>query len=143
MSKPARGRLEKWIRGPVIPAVLLMALTYGGRAPVVAQSKSQAAVLAPATAPQEHPATASVPKWVKISVNLPASSTLFPPGTAAEIANSQCLICHSAEMVMTQPALTLDEWTAEIGKMRGVYGAPLPADGVEALARYLHDLNGR
>jgi mono/diheme cytochrome c family protein len=81
--------------------------------------------------------------WVKLSVELPASQTFFPPGNGADIANSQCLICHSAGMVLRQPALTQDEWAGEINKMRNSFGAPLPADQVAPLAKYLRGINGR
>jgi mono/diheme cytochrome c family protein len=79
----------------------------------------------------------------RLSVELPASNAVFPPGDGADIANGQCLICHSAGMVLRQPALTQDQWTAEINKMRNAYGALLPANQVEPLARYLHGINGR
>jgi mono/diheme cytochrome c family protein len=76
-------------------------------------------------------------KLTKVSVELPTSKTLFPPGNGADIANGQCLICHSAGMVLRQPPLTQEQWTSEIDKMRSSYGAPIPADQVDALAKYL------
>jgi len=85
----------------------------------------------------------SVLKWVKVSVDLPASQVSFPPGNGSVIANAYCLICHSAGMVLRQPPLTQDEWSSEINKMRNAFGAPLPADQVEALAKYLRSINGR
>jgi mono/diheme cytochrome c family protein len=85
----------------------------------------------------------SVPKWVKVSVDLPTSQVSFPPGNGSVIANAHCLICHSAGMVLRQPPLTQDEWTVEINKMRNAFGAPLPADQVEALAKYLRSINGQ
>ena len=81
--------------------------------------------------------------WSKVDVELPASKTVFPPGQGADIANGQCLICHSAGMALLQPPLTQDQWAGEINKMRNAFGAPLPADQVEPLARYLHNINGR
>lgn len=81
--------------------------------------------------------------WSKVRVELPASRVAFPPGGAAIIANGYCLICHSAGMVLKQPPLTQDEWTAEINKMRKVFGASLPDDQVAALAQYLHAIDGR
>jgi len=85
----------------------------------------------------------SVPKWVKVSVDLPTSQISFPAGKGSVIANAYCLICHSAGMVLRQPPLTQDEWTVEINKMRNSFGAPLPADQVQALAQYLRIINGR
>jgi mono/diheme cytochrome c family protein len=84
-----------------------------------------------------------IQKWSKVSVELPVSQISFPPGNGSVIANAYCLICHSAGMVLRQPPLTQDEWTVEINKMRNAFGAPLPADQVEALAKYLRSINGQ
>jgi mono/diheme cytochrome c family protein len=84
----------------------------------------------------------SVQTWAKVAVELPASKTLFPAGDGADIANGQCLICHSAGMVLRQPPLTQDEWRSEVNKMRNAFGAPLPADQVDALVRYLYRIDG-
>jgi hypothetical protein len=81
-------------------------------------------------------------RWTKVSVTLPTSENRFPPGKGSEI-TGQCLICHSAGMVLRQPPLTLDEWVGEINKMRNAFGAPLPADQVDTLAKYLYTINGR
>ena len=78
--------------------------------------------------------------WSKVSVELPTSLTPFPAGEGAVIANAQCLICHSAGMVLRQPARTQEQWKETINKMRSAYGAPLPADQVDALAAYLSRL---
>jgi hypothetical protein len=81
-------------------------------------------------------------RWTKVSVVLPTSENRFPPGKGSEI-TGQCLICHSAGMVLRQPPLTFDEWMGEINKMRNAFGAPLPADQVDTLAKYLYRINGR
>jgi len=114
-----------------IPVLLGIALAAGLTWPGTVDS-------APAV---KEPVKGPVPKWVKVSVELPASQTPFPPGDGAVIANAQCLICHSAGMVLRQPPLTQDEWVGEINKMRNAYGAPLPADQIDALAKYLHGIN--
>src|SRR5580704_9524906 len=88
----------------------------------------------------ERPAVAARPSWTKVSVELPLSEDSFPPGDGAEI-TPQCLICHSAGMVLRQPPLTQEEWLVEINKMRNSYGAPIPSDQVEPLARYLRSIN--
>ena len=80
-------------------------------------------------------------QWSNVSVALPTSETSFPPGDGAEI-TPQCLICHSAGMVLRQPPLTREQWVGEINKMRSAYGAPLPADQVDRLADYLFRING-
>ena len=78
--------------------------------------------------------------WSKVSVELPTSLTPFPAGEGSVIANAQCLICHSAGMVLRQPARTQEQWKETINKMRSAYGAPLPAEQVDALAAYLSRL---
>ena len=82
-------------------------------------------------------------RWTVVRVELPAGDEAFPPGAGADIASSQCLICHSAGMVLQQPPLTKAEWRAEIVKMRSAYGAPVPDDQVDALSEYLTGINGR
>jgi len=94
------------------------------------------------TAVAARAATGPVPRWAKVAVELPTSGTSFPAGSGAEIANAQCLICHSAGMVLRQPPLTQDEWAGEINKMRNSFGAPMPADQVEVLAKYLRGIQG-
>ena len=85
----------------------------------------------------------AAPAWSTINVELPISDIEFPPGADADLANVQCLICHSAGMVLRQPPLTKDQWRAEVVKMRAVFGALVPADQVEALTEYLYRINGR
>jgi mono/diheme cytochrome c family protein len=82
-------------------------------------------------------------QWAIVRVKLPGADEPFPPGMGADIAISQCLICHSAGMVLTQPPLKKDEWRAEIMKMRSAYGAPIPDDQVDGLSEYLKNINGR
>jgi mono/diheme cytochrome c family protein len=82
------------------------------------------------------------PKWTPLSVELPVSTRTFPPGEGASIASAQCLICHSAGMVLFQPQRTRAQWTETINKMRTAYGAPLPAEQVDALAAYLASVVG-
>jgi mono/diheme cytochrome c family protein len=82
-------------------------------------------------------------QWTVVRVELPASDQSFPPGNGAELAASQCQICHSAAMILTQPPLKKDEWRAEIMKMRTSYGAPIPQDQVDELADYLEHISAR
>ena len=91
------------------------------------------------SSPQKTAKQADVP-WGKVSVELPVSQTPFPAGEGSVIANAQCLICHSAGMVLRQPARTQEQWKETINKMRNSYGAPLPAEQVDPLAVYLSRL---
>jgi mono/diheme cytochrome c family protein len=115
-----------------VPILLGIALATGLAWPHAADS----------TTTVENTATGPGQAWAKVSVELPVSQASFPPGKGADIANGQCLICHSAGMVLRQPPLTQDEWADEINKMRNSFGAPLPPDQVEVLAKYLHSIDG-
>jgi cytochrome c551/c552 len=72
-----------------------------------------------------------------VKIELPAETNAFKPGPGSEIANGQCLICHSVEYVTTQPLMPASFWTAEAKKMRDKYGAPLPEEQMGPLVVYL------
>jgi hypothetical protein len=75
-----------------------------------------------------------------VAVELPVNDSTFPPGPGSDRAG-QCLICHSADMVLKQPALSQAGWKAEINKMRMVYGAPIDESAVDALSVYMSKVN--
>jgi hypothetical protein len=77
-----------------------------------------------------------------LSVDLPDDGQTFP-GPDAEAINDNCLGCHSAGMVLNQPALTRRQWAAEVDKMRNAYKAPVPADQVDAIVAYLARTKGK
>lgn len=88
--------------------------------------------VSPVLAQSTHPAPITIHS---VSVDLPVSQSSFPPGAGSEL-SGKCLICHSAGMVLRQPALTQAEWAAEITKMRAVYGAPIDDSDVGPLSAY-------
>ena len=51
--------------------------------------------------------------------------------------NNNCLACHSAGMVLHQPALSPATWQAEVEKMRSQYKAPVDPSDVPAIVAYL------
>ena len=78
------------------------------------------------------------PKSSVVSISMPGDlGFAFKPGTGANLANSLCLSCHSEAYVSTQPPFSKTVWTAEILKMRNVYGAKISDDQVAPLADYL------
>jgi mono/diheme cytochrome c family protein len=81
--------------------------------------------------------------FAAINVSLPTGAAVFPAGQGSDIANTNCLICHSAGMVLRQPLLTVAEWSTEINKMKESFGAPIPSNQIEELAHYLGVVNGR
>jgi len=73
-----------------------------------------------------------------VSISMPGDlGFAFKPGPGSNLANSLCLSCHSEAYVSTQPPFNKTVWTAEIVKMRNVYGAKIADDQVGPLADYL------
>jgi cytochrome c551/c552 len=72
-----------------------------------------------------------------LTIELPPETRTFRPGPAFEIANAQCLICHSEDYVAIQPPLARTFWKNNVQKMQQKYGAPIPEDQVEPLVDYL------
>jgi cytochrome c551/c552 len=72
-----------------------------------------------------------------VKIELPPETASFKPAPGSEIANGQCLTCHSVDYVLTQPPEQRAFWAAEVKKMNKVYGAQIPEDQVESLADYL------
>ena len=72
-----------------------------------------------------------------LKIELPAETGTFKPGPGVEIANGQCLVCHSVEYVATQPSLPRTFWASSVKKMREKYGATIPDEQVETLLDYL------
>lgn len=85
------------------------------------------------------PATAFELKSVKI--DLPDSDKMFE-GPGSDAINNNCLACHSAGMVLNQPALSKQAWTAEVNKMINNYRAPIAPEDVGAIVGYLTALKG-
>jgi mono/diheme cytochrome c family protein len=67
---------------------------------------------------------------------------MFPDGPGADAINNNCLACHSAGMVLNQPALPKAEWQAEVDKMRAAYKAPIDDKDVAEIIDYLVKIKG-
>jgi cytochrome c len=74
---------------------------------------------------------------VALDIQLPPETGAFKQDVGAEIANGQCLTCHSVEYVVIQPPMQRAFWKAEVQKMQQKYGAPIPEEQVEAVVDYL------
>jgi hypothetical protein len=72
-----------------------------------------------------------------VDVEFPARGQMFPGGDKAEAINNNCLACHSAGMVLTQPKLSRAQWQSEVDKMRKVYQAPVAKEDEPAIVEYL------
>jgi hypothetical protein len=96
-----------------------------------------AALLAPAAGHAEPPLT-----FKSVSLDFPQSDRMFPAGPGSDAINNNCLACHSADMVLNQPALPRAAWQAEVNKMITVYKAPVAAADVGAIVEYLARTKG-
>lgn len=75
----------------------------------------------------------------KVSIQLPDDlGNHFKPGPGAELATTNCILCHSSALVAIQPPLNVAGWTTEVTKMRKLYGATFISDADAAkIADYL------
>ena len=71
-----------------------------------------------------------------VTVDIPDSGEMFP-GPGSDAINNDCLACHSADMVLNQPALPKSVWQAEVAKMIDAYKAPVSKEDVAAIVDYL------
>ena len=76
-----------------------------------------------------------------VKIDLPDSDRMFQ-GAGADGINNNCLACHSAEMVLNQPDLSRQAWTAEVDKMINAYKAPVAPEDVGAIVDYLARVKG-
>jgi mono/diheme cytochrome c family protein len=72
-----------------------------------------------------------------VKIELPPEKGAFKIGPGVELAQGNCLICHSVEYVTSQPRLDRKFWEASVKKMREKYGAPIADEAVAALVDYL------
>jgi mono/diheme cytochrome c family protein len=71
-------------------------------------------------------------------IELPPETARLANAPGVELANAQCMTCHSVDYVITQPrGKPLAFWKAEVEKMKAVYGAPIPPEDIGPLADYL------
>jgi cytochrome c5 len=77
-----------------------------------------------------------------VTVTLPQSKRAFPDGPGLETVKNNCLTCHSAGMILTQPRMPKAAWQAEIAKMRNVYKAPVDEKDVPSIVDYLTAVKG-
>lgn len=72
-----------------------------------------------------------------LEIQLPPETGAFKQDKGAELANGQCLVCHSVEYVTSQPPMPRTFWKSSVQKMQQKYGASIPDNQVEPLVDYL------
>lgn len=77
-----------------------------------------------------------------VATELPFGDMTFPPGPGVEAVERNCLFCHSAGMVLYQPALSKEVWAKEVDKMINVYKAPVRLEDIPTIVDYLTHIKG-
>jgi hypothetical protein len=77
-----------------------------------------------------------------VSVDLPFGDRRFPDGPGSDTTAGNCLACHSAGMVLNEPAMWKPQWRAVVEKMRAAYKAPIDPKDVDTIVDYLFAIKG-
>lgn len=72
-----------------------------------------------------------------VTITLPPETGTFKPAKGAELAQANCLICHSVEYIQSQPPMPRKFWEANVKKMIEKYAAPTPPEVTAAIVDYL------
>src|SRR6266403_378282 len=104
-----------------------------------ARSVAQPAPVAesPPLAPASSMVTGGGVTLHSVNVKFPRSDSTFSGGRGADAINNDCLLCHSAGMVLDQAKLSRAEWQTEVDKMRDSFKAPFAAEDIPAIVDYL------
>ena len=81
-----------------------------------------------------------------VRYDLPDETAELASGPGLDVAQANCVACHSADYISTQPRNLPDPsgfWAAEVTKMRHSYGAPVAEADVPAIVAYLVAAYGR
>ena len=145
---PISGRVAMW-QMAAMPVILAIGATAILGCAAEARDASPALLTAQSAAPAASPSGAAAPSTVvgngvtlrSVSVDFPDPGRMFPGGDKANAVNNNCLACHSAGMVLTQPSMSRAAWQDEVNKMRETYKAPVAEADVPAIVDYLAGLN--
>src|SRR5215468_2448141 len=64
-------------------------------------------------------------KAAEVKFPLPPETSKLKSGSGSELVSAQCLLCHSADYISTQPKLSRAAWKVTVLKMQQKYGAPI------------------
>jgi mono/diheme cytochrome c family protein len=73
----------------------------------------------------------------EVAISLPPETGTYKKAAGSELAQANCLICHSTEYIAFQPPMPRKFWEATVKKMKEKFGAPTPDAQVTALVDYL------
>jgi cytochrome c553 len=126
--------------GSLIPLLILLLILLAIATPARSLAQPAAVAESPPVTPVSSTVTGGGVTLHSVSVKLPRTDNLFPGGGAADAINNDCLLCHSAGMVLDQANLPRAAWQTEVDKMRDSYKAPFAAADIPAIVDYLVNL---
>ena len=79
-----------------------------------------------------------------LDITIPPETTTFQPSNLPgyQLAQRNCMTCHSAQYVSTQPPSPRKYWEATVRKMQKPFGAQFPDEDIPALVDYLSKTYG-
>ncbi len=77
-----------------------------------------------------------------VHIKLPDYSAEVPKGPNMQVYENNCLICHSARYVTTQPGFSRETWEKEVKKMVDAYGANISEADQRKIVEYLVAIRG-
>jgi hypothetical protein len=87
-------------------------------------------------------ANADTPSEVH-TITLPTLQPDLPAGPNRDLTVNRCILCHSTRLITMQPNFSREAWTAEVKKMRTVFGAPVAPEDADAIVDYLVSIRGK
>lgn len=72
-----------------------------------------------------------------VSISLPAETAVYREAPGVDLVKGNCVTCHSADYVNSQPPMPRKFWEASVKKMKEKFGAPIPDNIAPMLADYL------
>lgn len=74
-----------------------------------------------------------------IDIQLPQETATYKPSSLPgyQLVQQNCMICHSAHYVQTQPVSSRAYWEATVKKMKHPFGAPFSDQDIPAMVDYL------
>ncbi|HZP22260.1 MAG TPA: hypothetical protein VFB04_02365 [Terriglobales bacterium] len=105
-----------------------------------------AATVSSAAGQQPHPSTsvsgAAANASGTVRIKLPDYAGEVPKGPNVQVYESNCLLCHSARYVTTQPPFSAQTWEKEVKKMVDAYGANISEPDQHKIVEYLVAVRG-
>lgn len=87
-------------------------------------------------------AVAKVDETYNDPSNLSPREPALPKGVHQIAFQSNCIVCHSARLAMTQPSFNKAKWTEVVHKMVVTYGAKIVPAEEGQVVEYLMDVKG-